>query len=209
MDDVLSILKEYGRSNPDVKGIVLFGSSLYKSNPNDLDYLLIMSDKTSPRLDELHSLMREKAGIVPDCSLMFESEVRELYDKDFLLYEILNNGKTIYGDSFINKLKGGKIDPSAATTNMLKTRSDDLRSLKKNILENLSVTLSIGHYNFLFKKTGKVIPYSKIEEVLKDYGINYSTQKKLWNLLKHNNDISFQDIDSLQKEIESELSDLK
>lgn len=199
MDRVIQTIREYAKKNADkIKAVVLFGS-YNETNPNDLDYLVVLRDGISFYYpDELARRVFLETGTISDISCMHESEVDGNLEKDFLLYDIIHSGETIHDDGIIKRLKNRKVSFDNALDEMLKSRQEKIQILKESLLENLSIMLYAGYADHIYRKTGKVPTKNEVDLDL----------AKELNILKKSS-LSFSEIQDLENKVYKVLDNLK
>jgi hypothetical protein len=208
VERAIGMIKSYVEANKyNVKGVMLFGSRKAKS---DLDYLMVLGDDASFfRIEDLTNEIFKATGVFSDVSCMKEKEVRDAMSNDFMLHDIIQHGESIYNPGLFEDIRKIKIDPEEAYKEMMLHRQNQLVALKKSVLENLSVTLSTGYYDFLFRKTGKVVDNGDMDSLLCGYGIDSSLRMGVKKILKEGAKASFSEIETLEGQVRSELINLK
>jgi len=85
-----------------VDAAIVFGSYLYKKDPNDIDILFIFKNKNfkkfSKELDKIKELIPIK---VHDVIQTREDLISNILIKDKIVIEALSNGKILWGEKFI------------------------------------------------------------------------------------------------------------
>ena len=65
LESIKKELKKFANSLEEVQAVYIYGSSLKKSNPNDIDVLVIVEDDANPLrvLEQIHRLSKEHSII--------------------------------------------------------------------------------------------------------------------------------------------------
>jgi len=198
---VIEDLKTLCHTNRRIKSAIVYGSSLYKEDPRDLDCLFILSKDRS--LDKM-TLMKKWAiyelPVMLDACYLLDCEAEQEMQRDYLVFDVIKNGIVIYDDGTAKKLRETKVDLSKTYEQMVKKRLENIEKLKQYILENLSVIYYAKAYDYFYKKDGEVYPLPKMNELLIKEGKKDFVElgEKIRNARK---EISFEEMAKLEREI--------
>lgn len=85
-----------------VDACIVFGSYIYKQNPNDLDILFVFEKKNFKKFIEKINEIRELTSVkIHDVIQTKEDLINNIIIKDKIVLEALRNGKVLWGEKFI------------------------------------------------------------------------------------------------------------